>query len=451
MAHAMLADMNVPAHQALWPVNQIERWPIDRLVPYARNARTHTPAQVDQIAASIREWGWTVPILVDENGTILAGHARVLAANKLGITEIPVIVARGWTEAQKRGYALADNKLTLNAGWNEELLRIELADLKLEEFLIELLGFDDAELNNILDRRSVGLTDPDDVPPLPINPVARRGDLWFLGRHRLLCGDATERPDVQRLLAGAQPHLMVTDPPYGVNYNPNWRNQAAINGATAGRKRGVIGGRAIGKVNNDDRADWRDAWALFGGDVVYCWHGALHVAEVQEGLEAAGFVPRSQIIWAKNNIVISRGDYHFQHEPCWYAVRKGKTGHWQGSRTETSLWAIAKPQKSESGHSTQKPVECMRRPIENNSSAGQAVYDPFVGSGTTIIAAEMTGRRCYAIEINPAYVDVCIQRWQDFTEEQATLDGKTFAEVRNIRLAGLGQEEPNAVLDLAGG
>jgi hypothetical protein len=246
---------------SLWPANQIEHWPIDRLVPFARNARTHTPAQINQIAASISRWGWTIPVLAAEDGTILAGHARVLAAHKLGLTTVPVIVARGWTEAEKRAYAIADNKLTLNSGWDEELLRIELADLKLEEFPLELLGFDDTELASILNSRSVGATDPDDVPPVPVKPVARPGDLWQLGRHLLVCGDATERADVEMLLAGAQPHLMVTDPPYGVNYDADWRNSAQR------ANRQPYGGRAVGKVTNDDCVDWRAAWRLFKGDV----------------------------------------------------------------------------------------------------------------------------------------------------------------------------------------
>jgi DNA modification methylase len=412
---------------SLWPATQIEHWPIDRLVPYARNARTHTDAQIAQIAASIREWGWTIPVLVAEDGTILAGHARVLAAIKLGITQVPVIVARGWSEAKKRGYVIADNKLTLNSAWDGELLRIELADLKLEEFPLELLGFDDSELASILNLRSAGATDPDDVPPVPVKPVARPGDLWHLGRHRLLCSDATERADVEFLLAGAQPHLMVTDPPYGVNYDADWRNSAQrANGQP-------FGGRAVGKVTNDDCVDWRAAWRLFKGDVAYVWHGALHVANMSCQLTESGFDLRALIVWAKNNFAVSRGHYHWQHETLWYAVRKGQTAHWSGDRSQTTLWNIDKPLKSETGHSTQKPVECMMRPIENNSKAGDVVYAPFEGSGTTIIAAEMTGRRCYAIEIAPAYCDTAILRWQYFTGEKATLDGRTFDEVRGAR------------------
>jgi len=216
---------------------------------------------------------------------------------------------------------------------------------------------------------------------------------------------------VSLALAGIRPHLMVTDPPYGVEYDPDWRNRAdRANGKP-------YGARAIGTVSNDDNADWRAAWSLFPGNIAYVWHAGRHASVVQASIEAAGFDIRSQIIWAKTRFAISRGDYHWQHEPCWYAV-KG-TGHWTGDRSQTTLWTIDH-QKSETGHSTQKPVECMRRPIENNSSPGQAVYDPFVGSGTTIIAAEMTGRAAHCIEISPTYCDVAVTRWQNFTGQTAT-------------------------------
>ena len=229
---------------------------------------------------------------------------------------------------------------------------------------------------------------------------------------------------VEKALNGVNPHLMVTDPPYGVEYDAAWRGHVR----TANGKRLSLGVHAKGKVENDGKADWREAWVLFPGDVAYVWHAAMRVGESKESLEEAGFALRAQIIWAKNNFAISRGHYHFQHEPCWYAVREGSTGHWCGGHKQTSVWHIDKPQKSETGHSTQKPVECMKRPIENNSSAGQAVYDPFVGSGTTIIAAEMTGRACHAIELSPAYVDVAVTRWQNFTGQTATLEatGEAF-------------------------
>jgi DNA modification methylase len=402
-----------------WPADKVERWPLERLVPYARNARTHSDAQVAQIAASVREWGWTTPVLVDEAGGIIAGHGRVLAARQLGIADVPVMVARGWTEAQRKAYTIADNKLALNGGWDIDLLRLEAADLDGMGFNLDLLGFGD-EMAAIRAQGGAGLTDPDEAPELPVNPVAMHGDLWALGRHRLLCGDATNAEDAQKLLGAVKPHLMVTDPPYGVNYDPAAARRTSVNSAR-------------GKVTNDDRADWREAWKLFPGDVAYVWHGMLHAGTVFESLIEAGFTIRAEIVWAKSQLVMSRGHYHPQHESCWYAVRQQANGHWRGDRTQTTLWQIDKPRKSETGHSTQKPVECMKRPIENNSSPGQAVYDPFVGSGTTIIAAEMIGRLCHAIEIDPAYIDVCINRWQDFTGQEATLDGKSFAQVKAER------------------
>ncbi len=418
------------AIKATWPADKIERRPIDSLIPYASNARTHSEEQVAQIAASMREWGWTNPVLIDEDNSIIAGHGRILAARKLGITEAPVMVARGWSAAQKKAYVLADNQLALNAGWNAELLSTELKGLGEMGFDLTLIGFPD--LDALMADKTAGLTDPDDVPPLPDEPVTRLGDVWLLGRHRLACGDCTDPLVVDKALDGVKPHLMVTDPPYGVEYDADWRNKALrANGASTN-------GRAIGKVSNDDKADWREAWALFPGDVAYIWHAGNKAHIVAESLEASGFDIRAQIIWAKSQFVIGRGHYHPHHEPCWYAVRKkqGATGHWNGDRKQSTLWQIDKPKKSETGHSTQKPVECMKRPIENNSSPGQAVYEPFSGSGTTIIAGAITGRVIHAIELSPAYVDVAVKRWEAFTGESATLagDGRTFADIAPDRL-----------------
>jgi DNA modification methylase len=416
---------------ARWPADAVKRFAIDKLIPYARNARTHSPAQISQIAASIREWGFTVPVLIDEAGMIIAGHGRVLAARELGLGEVPVIVARGWTEAQKKAYCIADNKLTENGGWDDALLKLEFADLMVSGFEPLLMGFSEEEVAR-LTQTNIGLTDPDAAPELPAKPRSRRGELWLLGRHRLLCGDATDADDAAAALNGVAPHLMVTDPPYGVDYDPDWRNHAARTSPGIGNR--AIGAGAIGKVLNDDRVDWRDAYAHFKGDVAYIWHAGRYAGKVQESIEAAGFEVRSQIIWRKSHFAIGRGDYHWQHEPCWYAVRKGRKGHWFGDRKQTSVWDIEKQMASETGHSAQKPVECMKRPIENNSSPGQAVYDPFVGSGTTIIAAEMTARSCHAIEVNPAYVDVTIQRWQAFTGEKARreADGKKFDDLTKV-------------------
>lgn len=421
-----------------WPADKVERRPIKGLVPYARNARTHLPEQIDQIAGSIREWGWTTPVLVDEVGTIIAGHGRVLAAQKLGFKDVPVMVAVGWSEPQKRAYILADNKLALNAGWDNALLGTELADLIEGGFDVDLIGFSGDEINALTIDKTEGLTDPDDVPEPPADPVAVSGDIWALGKHRIACGSSTDAHTVDALLAGVKPHLMVTDPPYGVEYDADWRNKAM---RADGSK---IGGKAIGKVENDDKADWRDAWALFPGDVAYVWHAGNMAHTVAESLISCDLLIRAQIIWSKNQFVIGRGDYHPQHEPCWYAVRKSKPGHYDGGRKQSTIWEIDKPRKSETGHSTQKPVECMKRPIENNSSPGQAVYEPFSGSGTTIIAGEMIGRCIYAIELNPAYVDVAIKRWQDFTGLEATLvgDGRTFATLASERVGNDNGEAP---------
>jgi len=405
-----------------WPADHVERWPTERLIPFARNARTHSDAQVSQIAASIREWGWTNPVLVAEDGTIIAGHGRVLAARKLRIADVPIMVATGWTEAQKRAYTIADNKLTLNGGWDEELLGLEIGELEVLRFDLNLIGFSDEELASLAARATDGLTDPDVVPDLPSNPVTRPCDVWVMGGHRLICGDSTSKDDVDALLAGVSPHLMVTDPPYGVSYDPAWRKRAGVN----------LNPLKLGKVINDDQADWREAWALFPGSVAYIWHASLHTSEVKQSLEASGFGMRAQIIWAKG-----RFHYHWQHEPCWYSVRGTSGAHWSGDRKQSTVWTIPARDDDGHGHGTQKPVECMRRPIENNSSPGQAVYDPFSGSGTTIIAAEMTGRSCFAIEIDPAYVDVTVLRWQAFTGSTATLQsgGRSFAEVSAKRQA----------------
>ena len=274
-----------------WPGVEVKLVSVASLVPYARNAKNHPEAQVGQIAASIEEWGFTVPVLIDEDGMIIAGHGRVLAARKLRLSEIPSITAKGWSEAKKRAYVLADNKLTENGGWDNEMLALELNDLLEEDFDVDLTGFAEAEVNSLLDDliRADGPADgEDDIPEVPEVAVSQPGDLWFLGNHRLLCGNSTSRDDVERVLDGVTPLLMVTDPPYGVNYDPSWRNVA-----------GYSNTKRTGKVLNDDRADWRDAWALFPGDVAYVWHGALHAATVTQSLEAAGFNIRAQIVWAK--------------------------------------------------------------------------------------------------------------------------------------------------------
>ncbi|MBW4976446.1 ParB N-terminal domain-containing protein [Roseovarius mucosus] len=405
-------------------VRSIEQRAVADLIPYANNARTHSEAQVALIAGSIREFGFNNPVLVDGANGIIAGHGRVLAARKLGLDRVPVIELAHLTEVQKRAYILADNRLAEQAGWDRELLALEVGALSELEIDLGSLGFDALEIDALLEH---GAGDPREevTPDPPANPVSRLGDLWCLGRHRLLCGDATSAADVARLLDGITPHLMVTDPPYGVMYDPGWRNEV-----------GAARTKRTGKVANDDQADWHAAWALFPGEVAYVWHGALHATTVAESLSVSGFEIRSQIIWAKERLVLSRGHYHWQHEPCWYAVRG--TGHWSGDRKQSTLWSIPnRDQDAATVHGTQKPVECMRRPILNNSSPGQAVYEPFCGSGTTVIAAETTDRACHAMELDPAYVDVIVQRWEQFTGETAHLeaDGRSFGDLSVERAA----------------
>lgn len=460
---------------------KLERWPITRLKRFHRNSRTHSAEQIGQIKASLLEFGWGPPILVrGETEEIAAGHGRLAAAEELvaeghkAFGKVPVLVRHGWTDEQFRAYVIADNKLAANAGWDEELLALELGELKDAGFDLAITGFDDTELAAIFAAGNPGKVDPDDAPPLPEEPVSRLGDLWVLGGHRIICGDSCDADTVAAVLQDDAPNLMVTDPPYGVNYDPNWRVEAGMGGA----------GTATGVVLNDDKADWSEAWALFPGSTAYVWHGGLHAGTVMNSLIASGFALRAQIIWVKTRFALSRGHYHWQHEPAWvvqrppatgffaramaalqemtnemlrawiekemaddalqyepdhqtaaYAVRDGDSAGWEGDRKQSTVWMI-EHLKSDTGHGTQKPIDCMRRPILNNSLPGDTVYEPFSGSGTTIIACEMTGRRARAIELSPAYVDVAVRRWQDFTGWDARLDGteKTFAEIEGERL-----------------
>jgi DNA modification methylase len=336
---------------------------------------------------------------------VIAGHTRLKAAQELGLSSVPVHIAAGLTEAQVKAYRLADNRTAEDSTWNVGLLKDELLGLRELGFDYDSIGFSEHELSRLLG----GDEKEDEIPPIQEVPISKLGDLYQLGDHRLLCGDSTVKENVDRLMNGVKPNLMVTDPPYGVEYDPNWRAKAGVNKSK----------NKMGKVSNDDLVDWSQAYNLFPGSVAYVWHAGRHASEVQRSIEAAGFEIRCQIIWAKDRMALSRGDYHWQHEPCWYAVRN--KGYWNGDRKQTTLWNIKAREDSGHGHSTQKPVECMRRPILNNSSRGQAVYDPFLGSGTTMIAAETEGRVCYGLELNPLYCDVIVKRWENFTGKKAVL------------------------------
>jgi DNA modification methylase len=410
---------------------QVCWWSIDRVIPYARNARTIPDLAVDKVAASIKEFGWRQPIVVDREGVIIVGHVRLLAAKKLSLSQVPVHVADNLTPSQVKAYRLMDNRSHQETDWDLELLGPEISELKDLAVDLSLTGFDAAEIDRLL---ASGEDDEkaNAAPPLPEVAVTRLGDLWHCAAHRVLCGDATEQSAISRLCAAHVPFLMVTDPPYGVEYDPEWREEAALNPRTV----------QAGKVSNDDQVDWSPAWALFQGDVAYVWHAGIFAGEVAASLFGSKFQIRGQIIWRKQHFAISRGAYHWQHEPCWYAVRKGKSAHWRGDRTQSTVWDVANlnpmggnHEETKTGHGTQKPVELMRRPILNHTERGDVVYDPFLGSGTTMIACEMTERICYGQDIDPRYVDVIVKRWQDFTGQQATLDGdgRTFNEISTER------------------
>ena len=301
------------------------------LIPYARNARKHPEAQVAQIAASIQEFGFLVPVLVDGEHGIIAGHGRVLAAQKLGLEKVPCIQAAHLTETQKRAFILADNKLTENAGWSDELLRIELGELKALDFDLALTGFAEGELSRLLTPLDGG-ADPL-APEVTAETIIRPGDLWLMGKHRLMCGDATAEVDVHRLMGERAPFLLVTDPPYGVEYEPTWRQAAA--------KKGLLGSPRsahLEKIQGDENSDWSPAWALFPGSVAYVWHSSLFASEIAAHLHACKFDIRAQIIWRKQHFAISRGHYHWQHEPCWYAVRKDASARWAGDHSQATVW-----------------------------------------------------------------------------------------------------------------
>lgn len=441
-----MSHSGILPRMAVKPAERTLQWksvPVSSLIPYVNNARTHSKEQVSQIAASIKEFGFLNPVIIDESNGIIAGHGRVLAAQLLGLGEVPCVEAAWLTDAQRKAYIIADNKLALNAGWDEELLRLEIEGLQALGVDLALTGFSDSELNKLMAEGKSGLTDPDDVPALEEIAVAQQGEVWILGRHRLACGDCTDAETVKRCMNGIVPMIMVTDPPYGVEYDPTWRERAGVNKA---------GAYAKGAVLNDDKADWSAAWALFPGVVAYVWHAALHRITVENSLAANDFNVRSEIIWAKSRFALSRGDYHWQHEPCLYAVKKNAGKTWAGDRSQSTLWQIDHA-RNDTGHGTQKPVECMRRPMMNSSSIGQAVYEPFSGSGTTIIAAEMSGRQCLAVELNPLYVDMAVKRWQLFTGLEATLegDGRTFSAVTADRTAPKVPEKPQKAKPKADG
>jgi len=404
---------------------------LDVLIPDPANARKHSERNIEEISRSLCEFGQHRPYVVQRStGRIIIGNGMYEAMLLLKWTEgQAVYVDDDDTRAIRR--ALADNRTAELAEWDENVLAALLRSVANDG---EIPGWTALEVESLLDVRELDYQNEDKLPEIQPQIVSELGDLWLLGKHRLICGDCTDTDTVMRLFNGARPHLMVTDPPYGVEYDPAWRNKAMN-----------INSKRTGVVLNDDRADWEAAWKLFPGDVAYVWHASMHGETVARSLRNNDFAIRAQIVWAKPHFVLGRGDYHWQHEcclyatrdtsvncpddmpnycdgyaVCWYAVRESKKSHWQGSRKMSTLWSIDfSGQDTATTHSTQKPVACMRRPIVNNSKRGDIVYEPFLGSGTTLIAAESESRTCYAAELNPEYIDMAIRRWQAFTGQKA--------------------------------
>ncbi|MFO1158448.1 MAG: site-specific DNA-methyltransferase [Reyranellaceae bacterium] len=381
------------------------------LVPSARNARTHSPEQVAQIAASIREFGWTIPALVDEQGTIIAGHGRILAAQSLGIAEVPVMVAAGWTEAQRRAYVIADNKLALNAGWDAELLPVELGDLKAMGFDLGLTGFGELELGKLL-LDAEGDGDPDQAPEPPAEPISKPGDLWICGEHRVLCGDATVRADVDRLLDGELADMAFCDAPYNVNYANSAKDKLR------GKNRPILNdnlGDGFGPFLQDACAN---ILAVTKGAIYICM-SSLELDTLQRAFRDAGGKWSTFLIWAKNTFTLGRADYQRQYEPILYGWKEGTDHYWCGARDQGDVWFFDKPVKNDL-HPTMKPIALVERAIKNSSKSRDIVLDTFGGSGTTMIAAERTGRRARLLELDPRYADVIVQRWQEATGSNAS-------------------------------
>ena len=390
---------------------------LTQLRPFERNPRKISRAAYKRLKDAIVRAGYHQRILATQDLRIIGGHQRLSVLKELGFTNIAVLIPSvALSDEEFRRLIIEDN---LAFGEFDTLI---LQDDYTKEELVAW-GFPEeqalwGEENDIPPEAEAGVT-------IESVAVTAMHDLWLCGHHRIRCGDSTNAQDVAALLAGATPHLMVTDPPYGVEYDPKWRATAGVNKNT----------KKMGVVQNDGRADWREAWALFPGNIAYVWHAGRHASEVQKSLEVVGFAIRNQIIWAKDRFALSRGDYHWQHEPCWYAV-KG-TGNWCGDRKQSTLWNINSREDAGHGHSTQKPIECMKRPIENNSAAGDKVYEPFSGSGTTMIACELTARQCFSMELDPLYVDMAVRRWQQFTGAKAVRqrDHVTFDEAAAARAA----------------
>ena len=393
-----------------WPADKPERRSTASLVPYARNSRTHSSEQISQIAASIKEWGFTNPILIDASGGIIAGHGRLLAAQKLGIDEVPCIIADGWTEAQKKAYVIADNKLALNAGWDNEMLAVEFGELKELGFDLPLTGFSDDEISALSPQIVEGLTDEDAVPDAPAEPKTVLGDVWLLCNHRLMCGDSTSIDAVEKLMDGQKADMWLTDPPYNVAYEGKTKDALKIQNDSM--------------VDDQFRQFLRDCCVaadtvMKAGAVFYIWHADTEGYNFRGACFDAGWKVRQCLIWKKQKMVMGRQDYHWKHEPCLYGWKDGAGHLWATDRKQTTILEFDRPSRN-GEHPTMKPVALFEYQLLNNTKGGDIVLDSFGGSGTTLIAAEKNGRTARLMELDPKYCDVIVKRWQDFTGKQAT-------------------------------
>ncbi|MBK8164720.1 MAG: site-specific DNA-methyltransferase [bacterium] len=459
---AATADSTGPDSPVRLP-GKLEHWNIDRLRPYERNPRTHSPEQITKIAASLLEFGWTNPILVDGEAGIIAGHGRLLAARELGMTAVPVIELTHLTEAQKRAYVIADNRLALDAGWDEDLLADELRALEGLDFNLELTGFDLDELHDLLDDESA---EEVPAPEPPDDPVSQQGDLWVLGNHRLLCGDSSDPASLDRLLGGAVIHLVNTDPPYNVKVEPRSNNAiaaglssfpAAKSAVEASDAHGMhhqgfdlarhkTKAKATGKMRPKDRPLANDfvsdeafdemllAWfgniarVLQPGHSFYIWGGYANCANYPPVLKACGLYFSQAVIWVKEHPVLTRKDFMGNHEWAFYGWREGAGHKFYGPTNAVDVWAVKKVNPQSMVHLTEKPVELAVRAIQYSSKPGENVLDLFGGSGSTLMGAEQVGRHAFLMELDPAYTDVIVMRWQEATGQKATLDedGRTF-------------------------
>ena len=403
---------------------QVERWPLDRLIPHARNARTHSETQIAQIAGSIAEFGFLNPVLVGDDGVLVAGHGRVLAARKLGLHEAPVIVLAHLTPTQRRALMIADNQIALNAGWNEEMLSAELASLKEEAFDLELLGFDDADLDRLLATPLEEVQSADAAPEPPTEPISRLGDIWICGQHRVLCGDATVLSDVEKLLAGELADMAFTDPPYNVNYANSAKDKLR------GKDRPILND-ALGGDFGAFLYDASVNLLTVTKGAVYVCMSSSELDALQKAFRAAGGKWSTFVIWAKNTFTLGRADYQRQYEPILYGWKDGADHYWCGARDQGDVWFFDKPAKNDL-HPTMKPIALVERAIRNSSKSRDIVLDLFGGSGTTMIAAERTERRARLVELDPKYVDVIVQRWQEATGGSAlhATTGQPFNSVK---------------------